>query len=107
MWQQIVDRYGVSKKPSSGISKYHYDQYLSAPSWETNTTQLNAIINSNLSSIYSSGSDQGKSRQWYYVNRIFSEKVDPQYKPYYSSRTCSGSDLFLVSATTDLLIGIG
>lgn len=105
MWQQIIDRYGQSHTPTSGWSKYYYNLYLSAPSWETNSTQLSSLINSVLPSIYSSGRYQGKTRQWYYINVNY-KNVTTTTQSYYSSSTCSGNALVYTASSSTTPIGI-
>jgi hypothetical protein len=105
MWQQIIDRYGQNHTPVSGWSKYYYNLYLSAPSWETNTTQLSSVIKNVLSSVYSSGQHQGKSRQWYYVN-VNHKNITTINQSYHSSSTCSGNALVYTASASTTLIGI-
>jgi hypothetical protein len=106
MWQQIIDRYGQSHTPTSGWAKYYYNLYLSAPSWETNSTQLSSVINSVLASLYQSGQYQGKSRQWYYVNVNYADVTSAAKKASYASSTCSGNTLVYTASASTMPVGI-
>jgi hypothetical protein len=105
MWKQISDRYGSSKLPSSGLAKYHYDLYVKTPNWETDVTQLNAATNSILSETYKGGDHKGRTRQWYYLNILLPDRLNPKYFSYFAQSTCSGSAL-VASTTVTSPIGI-
>jgi hypothetical protein len=104
MWQQIVDRYGSAHTPPAGWPKYYHGLYLKAPQWETNIAQLDAVISSVLSSIYSSGDDAGKSRSWAYENRHYKHVIDN--RSYYSSQTCLGNNLTYSATGLSQSVGI-
>lgn len=106
MWQQIIGRYGQSHTPTSGWSKYYYDLYLSAPNWETNSTQLSSVINSVLATVYQSGQYQGKSRQWYYINVNYTDVTSTAKKASYASSTCSGNTLVYTASASTMPVGL-
>jgi hypothetical protein len=105
MWKQIIDRYGQSHIPTSGWAKYYHGLYLSAPNWETDSTQLTSAINSVLSSVYGSGQHQGKPRKWYYENVNY-KSVTTTNQSLYSSSTCSGNALVYSASASATPIGI-
>ncbi len=96
IWQQIIDKYGISHTPKDYWADFYYKIYLRAPKWETDIAQLNAEIQRNLDSKYQSGTYIGKTRDWYYTNLLYPERT-VKYRAYYQSVSCSGTALASVS----------
>jgi hypothetical protein len=103
-WQQIVDRYGSAHTPPAGWPKYYHGLYLKAPQWETNAAQLDAVISSVLSSVYSSGDDAGQSRSWAYENRHYNPIISNRSA--YSSQTCTGNNLTYTATGLSQPVGV-
>jgi hypothetical protein len=102
LWSALIAKY--QKSPTRGQSLYLHNLYTASPNWATDPGQLSKAMENNLNTPYDSGSVQDKTRRQAYGD------IFPFYavtnKAYFSTKTCTGSNLNLIATTTELPVGL-